>query len=132
MVPNKWDNSRLDLHILIGDLVRPLHKNHFFFSKSFIDSLLVLLHPWKENSIRLTYDTPKNFPKIVWFCRHLEYELKTLFEAKNNSEMEDINESFRVLFSPNYRNPKCSYKNKLLNNFVSLIWYFFFLNSILP
>ena len=29
VVPNKWDNSRLDLYISIGELVKPLYKRTF-------------------------------------------------------------------------------------------------------
>ena len=34
VVPNKWDDSKLDLCILIGELVKPLHKISSFFKNS--------------------------------------------------------------------------------------------------
>ena len=40
MVPNKWDNCRLDLYISIGELVKPLHK--IIFSKLIFAATLAI------------------------------------------------------------------------------------------
>ena len=71
VVPNKWDNFRLNLCISIAELVEPLHKNHFKKKKPFINSLFISFRLQKENSIWLTYDNPKFFPKIIWFFRQI-------------------------------------------------------------
>ena len=39
VVPHKWDNSRLDLCISIGEFVKPLHKKSFFQNSSLLPPL---------------------------------------------------------------------------------------------
>ena len=49
MVPHKWDNSKLDLCISIGELVKPLHNKKIKIKKrknkkSFLKILFLLPH----------------------------------------------------------------------------------------
>ena len=105
---NRWESIGYDLHVSTEELVKPLHENCFSKKKKkpFIVKLYNLLHLWKENSIWLTYDTPKKFPLIVWYYRDIEHKFRVLFEWKINYKKEDINESFKDSIFTHFWTPK--------------------------
>ena len=88
VVPNKWNNSRLDLCISIGELVEPLYKNHIKKITYYWQLAYFTASPKRKVDLTHLWHS-KIFSMIVWYFRHLEYKFRTLFELKNNSKIED-------------------------------------------
>ena len=96
-VPNKWDNSKLNLCILIGDLVGPLHKKitFFFQKKKLLTTCLFCCISENKFWFDLLMILQKIFLRLYGFIDIFKMNLELCFELKSIYEMEDINYSFR-------------------------------------
>ena len=95
--PNKWDNSRLDLCISIGESVEPLYK--IIFPKLFlVFSFNSTTNPLALKFFLATLEYLKKNLKLVWFSSLLEFEFKISFELESNSGIENMNEYLGGLY----------------------------------